>query len=113
ASWLPIGSGPPEALPRNSFVRRRGLPHVVSLNEGYSIAPGSWAIPLQALPTLKANIPAGVAGRSELIISVVGADGIPLAEARTTLVIEPEPSTRKPSGRPAVAPATSSPILTP
>ena len=110
---LPIRIGSPEALPPTSFVRLRGLPPVVSLNEGYSIAPGSWAIPLQALPTLKANIPAGVAGRSELIISVVGADGIPLAEARTTLVIEPEPSTRKSSETPAAAPANPSPFVTP
>ena len=64
---LPIRIGPPDALPRNSFVRIRGLPHVVSLNEGYSVGPGSWALPLHALPTLKANVPAGIAGRSELM----------------------------------------------
>jgi hypothetical protein len=68
---LPIRIGPPQALPRNSFARLRGLPHVVSLNEGYSNGPGSWAIPLSALPTLKANIPTSIAGRSELLISVV------------------------------------------
>jgi len=110
---LPIRIGPPEALPRNSFVRLRGLPHVVSLNEGYSIGPGSWAIPLQALPTLKANIPAGIAGRSELVISVVTADGIPLAEARTTLLVEPEPSTRKSSETPAAEPANRSRFVAP
>lgn len=92
---LPIRVGPSEALPRNSFVRLRGLPHVVSLNEGYSIGPGSWAIPLGALPTLKANIPASIVGRSELLISVVGVDGIPLAEAKATLIIEPLPNPTK------------------
>jgi hypothetical protein len=110
---LPIRIGPTEALPRNGFVRLRGLPHVVSLNEGYSIGPGSWAIPLQALPTLKANIPAGIAGRSELIISVVAADGIPLAEARTTLVIEPELSTRKSGETSAAEPANRSRFVAP
>jgi hypothetical protein len=85
---LPIRIGPPDALPRNSFVRIRGLPHVVSLNEGYSVGPGSWALPLHALPTLKANVPAGIAGRSELVISLVGIDGTLLAEARTALIVE-------------------------
>jgi hypothetical protein len=90
---LPIRIAPPGTLPRNSFIRLRGLPYVVSLNEGYSIGPGAWAIPLQALPTLKATIPAAIAGRSELVISVLGADGIPLAEARTVLIVEPVPTT--------------------
>jgi hypothetical protein len=102
---LPIRVGPIEALPRNSFVRLRGLPHVVSLNEGYSIGPGSWAIPLSALPTLKANIPASIVGRSELLISVVGVDGIPLAEAKTTLIIEPLPTPAKSIQTPPTEPA--------
>ena len=84
---LLIQIGPPEALPSNSFVRLRGLPHVVSLSEGYSVGPGSWAVPLYALPTLKANVPAGASGRSELVISLVGIDGTLLAEARTVLVV--------------------------
>jgi hypothetical protein len=102
---LPIRVGPIEALPRNSFVRLRGLPHVVSLNEGYSIGPGSWSIPLSALPTLKANIPATIVGRSELLISLVGVDGIPLAEAQTTLIIEPLPSPAKSLETPPAEPA--------
>src|SRR5262249_33650258 len=84
---LPIQIGPPDALPRNSFVRLRGLPHVVSLTEGYSVGPGSWAIPLGALATLKANVPAGVSGRSELVISLVSSDGALLSEARTMFVV--------------------------
>ena len=82
-------SGPPSALPGNSFVRLRGLPPSVSLTEGHAIGPGSWAVPLFSLPTLKANIPAGVSGRSELIISLVAVDGTLLAEARTALVVGP------------------------
>ena len=97
---LSIRVGPSEALPRNSFVRLRGLPNVVSLNEGYSIGPGSWAIPLSALPTLKANIPASIAGRSELVISVVGVDGIPLVEAKTALIVEPLPNPAMPMKTP-------------
>jgi len=32
-----------DAVPRNSFVRVRGLPPTAALTEGYSIAPGSWS----------------------------------------------------------------------
>lgn len=84
---LPIEVGPPEALPNNSFVRVRGLPPTVSLSDGHAIGPGSWAIPLFALPTLKATIPAGIAERGNVVISLVAVDGTLLAEARTVLVI--------------------------
>ena len=84
---LPIEVGPPEALPNNCFVRVRGLPPTVSLSDGHAIGPGSWAIPLFALPTLKANIPAGIAERGNVVISLVGVDGTLIAEARTVLVI--------------------------
>jgi hypothetical protein len=86
---LSIEVGPAEALPSNSFVRVRGLPPSISLTEGHAIGPGSWAIPLFALPALKANVPAGVSGRSEIIISLVAVDGALLAEATIALVVGP------------------------
>ena len=86
---LAIQVGPPGSVPGNTFVRLRGLPASVSLSEGYAIAPGSWAVPLFGLPTLKAIVPAGVAGRSEIIIHLVGVDGTTLAESRTALVVGP------------------------
>jgi hypothetical protein len=85
---LPIQVGPPEVIPRNSFLRLRGMPLAASLTEGYAIGPGFWAIPLIALPTLKANVPVGAAGHSELIITLVDTEGTSLAEAKTTLVVE-------------------------
>jgi hypothetical protein len=84
-----IQAGPSEAIPANSFIRLRGLPASVSLSDGYSIGPGSWAVPLQSLPTLRAIIPAGVSGRSELTISLVGVDGTLLAEAHAAFVVGP------------------------
>ena len=86
---LAIQVGPPGAVPANSFIRLRGLPPSVSLSEGHAIGPGSWAIPLFGLATLKANIPAGVSGRSELIVTLVAVDGALLAEVRTALVVGP------------------------
>jgi hypothetical protein len=84
---LAIQVGPLQTLPRNSFIRLRGLPHSVSLSEGHSIGPGSWAIPLNTLPTLKANVPAGESGQSDLVIHLMTIDGTVLAEARTELVV--------------------------
>ena len=86
---LQIRIASPDALPKNAFVRVRGLPPTVSLSEGYATAPGAWAVPLYALATLQMIVPAGVAGRAELNISLVGEDGTLLADATAVLVVEP------------------------
>lgn len=97
---LQIQVGPPGALPSNSFIRLRGLPASVSLTEGHAIAPGSWAIPLFVLPSLKANVPAGVSGRSEIVIQLVGVDGTTLAEGRTALLVAPPAAIAAPAEPP-------------
>jgi hypothetical protein len=86
---LAINVGPRDALPKKSFLRLRGFPRSVSLTEGHAIAPGSWAVPLSALGSLKAIVPAGISGRSEIVISLVAGDGSTLVEARTALVVGP------------------------
>lgn len=87
-----IRVGPPDALPRGSFVRVRGLPIMASLSEGHSIAPGSWAIPIAALPNLKITLPVTATGRSEISFTLVAIDGSVLVEARSTLVVaDPAP----------------------
>ena len=86
---LNIQLGPPESLPTNSFLRMRGLPPSVSLSDGHAIGPGSWAIPLFSLPTLKANLPAGLSGRAEVLLQLVSVDGTVLAEAHMALVVGP------------------------
>ena len=92
ASQMPlqIRIAPTEAIPRNSFLRLRGLPPTASLSEGHSIAPGSWAIPLNGLPRLTLNLPASASGKSELLISLIDEDGKLLAETRVSLVIQPQ-----------------------
>jgi hypothetical protein len=85
---LSIRIGPGDAAPKNSFLRVRGLPPMVSLSEGHAIAPGAWVVPLAGLAGLAMNVPAGISGRSELTVSLVGEDGTLLAEARTVLVIQ-------------------------
>src|ERR1700704_2742940 len=90
---LPIRISPPGALPKNCFVRVRGLPPTVSLSEGYVTAPGAWSVPIHALAGLQMIVPAGVTGRAELSISLVAEDGAVLAQGRAALVAQspPEP----------------------
>jgi hypothetical protein len=84
---LNIQVGPPDALPKNAFVRIRGVPQRVILTEGYQVAVGVWAVPLFGLAALKARIPKDASGRSELQVSLVGVDGTVIAEAKTALLI--------------------------
>jgi hypothetical protein len=98
ASQMPlqIRVAPTDAIPSNSFLRLKGLPPTASLSEGYSISPGSWAVPLNGLPRLTLNLPASVSGKSDLLISLVDADGKLLAEAHVSLVIQPQASAPAP-----------------
>src|SRR5262249_41166562 len=110
---IPIDVGPAQALPRLSFVRLRGLPPFVALTEGHSVGPGSWAIPLNALSKLRANVPAGVAARAELAVALVNIDGTPLAETKTLVIVQsagappkadPAPRAPAPPGAPTRRP---------
>lgn len=88
---FPIRVGPASSIPRNSFVRMRGLPRMASLSEGHTIAPGAWAVPLDALPALKIVLPATAAGKADIQVTLVAVDGSVLVEAKTTLVIQASP----------------------
>jgi hypothetical protein len=84
---LAIQITPPNAVAPGCFVRVRGLPTTAALSSGHSIAPGAWAIPVSALPTLKILIPAAAPGRSEISITLVSADGTVITDTRMTLLI--------------------------
>jgi hypothetical protein len=87
-SPLSIQVGPWDAVPRNCFIRLRGVPPTISLTEGYATGAGTWAIPLVALPTRKANVPVGSSGHVELGVTLVAIDGTLLAKGTTVLVVE-------------------------
>ena len=112
---LQIRVAPADALPKNCFVRVRGLPPAVSLSEGYATTPGAWAVPLYALTSLQMIVPAGVTGRAELSISLVGEDGTLLADTKSVLVVElPVEAAPKETKAEAPAPALPrGPILSP
>jgi hypothetical protein len=89
---LPIQIAPGDDLPKNSFIRIRGLPPTATLSEGHVIAAGSWAVPLSALPTLKLAAPISNTSKSELTVALVGIDGNVWAEAKSTLAVIPASS---------------------
>lgn len=86
---LAIQVGPETSVPRQSFLRIRGLPLSARLSEGHVITPGSWAVPLSALPNLKVMAPLAGSGRTELTLALVAVDGGVLAEAKASLVVAP------------------------
>jgi len=86
---LSIRVGPQETLPKNSSIRIRGLPPVVAVSSGYSVAPGEWLVPLVAVPGLKIVVPVGVQEQSDVVIDLVKEDGSVLAKARTVLAVAP------------------------
>ena len=101
---LVIGVGPTGALPKGCFIRVRGLPPMAALSEGHSIAPGSWAVPIAALPNLKITLPTATAGNSEIFITLVAIDGAVLAEAKSVLMVATQqPAFGPPPGK-TVAP---------
>ncbi len=89
---LAISVAPAASIPRNAFLRLRGLPPTAALSEGYAIGPGSWAVALTALPALKLIVPAAAEGRADLTVALVSVEGTVLAEARTSLVIGKVPA---------------------
>ena len=109
---LPIEINSPEAPAKNSFLRIRGLPTAAALSDGYSIAPGAWAVPLNVLANLNVILPVGVQGSSDIAINLVSVDGAILAEAKTVLAVrkrrrprpEPSSSRREPALTPPLPP---------
>lgn len=87
ATELPIRVSPASSVPRQAFLRIRGLPPTIALSEGHSIAVGAWAVPLAALPRLRLEVPAGSEGKSDITILLISIDGAVLDEATSTLVI--------------------------
>jgi hypothetical protein len=109
---LPIQVRPAGALAKNSFIRIRGLPPSAALSDGYSIAAGTWAVPLVALPTLSVILPTGLQGESSVAITLVSVEGEILAETSMVLTVSlpvPEPTPLGQAFRPNRAGAAPQP----
>lgn len=116
-----IQVGPDGVIPRQTFLRIRGLPLAAKLSDGHVVSPGVWAVPLAALPSLRLLAPLSSSGRTEIQLSLVGVDGGVLAETKSSLVVAPawllgssgqrQDVTRGvPQSRPEVQAATPAPI---
>jgi hypothetical protein len=106
---LAIVIEPLHAVAPGGFLRLHGLPSTAALSGGHSIAPGAWAVPVSALPTLKILLPAATTGRSEVSISLVTADGTVLTDAKVTLIIVAPRAAGTAQTPPEVAPSLSVP----
>lgn len=107
---LPIQVAPPDTVPQGAFVTLRGLPPAVALKDGHAVGAGRWAVPLSALPSLVAQIPDGLSGRSEIIISLIARDGRLLAQDKTALVVRPSSlAEAEADAAPASMPAAAEP----
>lgn len=84
-----IQVGPDSVIPRQTFLRIRGLPLAAKLSDGHVVSPGVWAVPLAALPTLRLLAPLSSSGRTEVQLSLVGVEGGVLAETKSSLVVAP------------------------
>jgi len=102
-----------ESLPSGAYVRIRGLPAAVELSAGrpwWEKVPGeadeqrAWIVPVKATEDLKVQMPRGVSGNSELLVTLVDGDGRMLAEDSSELRITPLLALA-PAGQVALAPA--------
>ena len=84
---LPILAGPADALPRNCFLRVKGLPVQAIFSDGHFVSQGTWALPVAGLSALKLTLPLSSSGRNELQLALVAIDGSVLAEAKVTLAV--------------------------
>jgi hypothetical protein len=82
---------PLDEIPQGGILHFRGLTSGLSLSEGNAVAGGAWTVPLARISNLKVFVAPEVSGRREISISLVGLDETILAEARTTLIIGPDP----------------------
>lgn len=84
---LPVLLEPIEAIPDKSLIRIRGLPPRVSLNAGYLVSLGTWAVPLSAIGTLKVTMPEDLTARSEIVFVLADVDGRVHAEKRSRVIV--------------------------
>ena len=84
---IAIQVGPTASLPRNSFLRIKGLPAQTTFSDGHFVSPGTWALPITSLAELKLTVPLATTGRADLQLALLSIEGNVLAEAHTTLAV--------------------------
>ena len=107
---IQVGIDPFDEIPEGGILSFQGLTSGISLSEGNAVAGGAWIVPIARISSLNVFVAPGVSGRREISISLVGLDESTLAEARTTLIIGPDPwrSVEAPSPSSIAKPASYS-----
>jgi hypothetical protein len=83
---LPIHVTSPEIVGKG-YIQIDGLPALASLSEGHATRPGSWAVPVARLVTLKITSPGTEDAQPRLAVALVSQDGIVLSVARPLLAV--------------------------
>ena len=88
SSWpMPLKVRPQQLVPPGSRLLVQGLSLAATFSDGYRVSPAVWAVPADALANLNVRIAAAAAGRSDLMLLLVGPDGAELANAATTMLV--------------------------
>ncbi len=90
---FPIELSATSSVPKQAFVRIRGLPSAAVLSEGHAIKAGNWAVPLAGLKNLKVTVAAGSEGRFQVLVALVLVDGAVVRETEITLAVISAPNT--------------------
>jgi hypothetical protein len=102
---FPIQLSDSAQVPKQAFVRIRGLPPAAVLSEGHAIKAGTWAVPLTGLSNLMVTVAAGSEGKFPVLVALVLVDGAVVRETEITLAVIPAASTSSP--RPPQTPVNS------
>ena len=93
-----VSGGPGEIPSSRAYVRIRGLPAAAQLSAGQPFMEGIrdqgkgervWIVPLNAAEGLNIQIPRGVSGNSDLVVTLVDGDGRVLVEKTSELRVAP------------------------
>ncbi len=84
---FPIQLSSSSQVPKQAFVRIRGLPPAAVLSEGHAIKAGSWAVPLTGLTNLMVTVAAGSEGKFQVLVALVLVDGSVVRETEITLAV--------------------------
>jgi hypothetical protein len=105
-------------VPPRSYILIQKLPASVALSEGDNIAPGTWAVSLSALESLRVRVPAGFVGSYDFSITLFDGAGSVLDEriiylhAKSPIAAGPsqqEADVTPPKQTASIPPATDAP----
>ena len=108
---FPIQLSDSAQLPKQAFVRIRGLPAAAVLSEGHAIKAGTWAVPLTGLANLMVTVAAGSEGKFPVLVALVLVDGAVVRETEVTRAVMPAASVPRPPRAPVNSASLGAPAL--